>query len=158
MRHSTVSLSLTDFMRDPARYIDELATTRRPMTLSVDRRPKVVLVDAERCRDLRRRNSWMLDFLPNATIEGDESRLLDLRVARWQRAAEWVLSTRVFAPFENWERERKIAKLRTVRSRRPEVGAPDESSFSAEVCKGHMVGNSAGIDRAWRERLSRYRP
>ncbi len=117
----------------------------------------VVLVDGERCRELRRRNSWMFDYLPNATIEGDESRLLDLRVAPWQRAAEWVLSTPLFTPFENWERERKIAKLRTVRSRRPEVGAPDESSFSADVCKGHMVGNSAGIDRAWRERLSRYR-
>ena len=35
-----------------------------------------------------------------------------------------------------------------------EVGTPDESSFSTEVCKGHMIGNAAGIEVAWKQRLS----
>ena len=49
--------------------------------------------------------------------------------------------------------QRKVAKLTRVSSRRPEVGMPDESSFSRSVCKGHMEGNAAGIEVAWRERI-----
>ena len=96
----------------------------------------------------------MFDFLPNATIEGDRSHLSDVEPSSAQKWAEWFLLLPPFRLFENWERKRKIAKLTKVGSRRPEVGTPDESSFSKEVCKGHMVGNAAGIEVAWKQRLS----
>lgn len=113
----------------------------------------VVIVGDELCQTVRRRNDWMFDFLPNASIEGDRSHLSDVTPNRLQQWAEWFLMLSPFGRFENWERQRKIAKLTNVASRRPEVGAPDESSFSADICKGHMVGNAAGIDIAWKQRL-----
>lgn len=113
----------------------------------------VVIVGGDVCRTVRRSNTWMFDHLPNATVEGDESRLGDMAPSAFQKWAEWFLLLPPFRLLEDWERTRKIAKLTKVASRRPEVGAPDESAFSAEVCKGHMVGNAAGIDAAWRKRL-----
>lgn len=105
------------------------------------------------CQNVRRRNDWMFEFLPNATIEGDRSRVTEVRSWPGRGAVERLLALAPFQPLEDWERNRKIAKLMTVRSRRPEVGAPDESSFSPDICKGHMVGNAAGIEHAWRARM-----
>ncbi len=115
----------------------------------------VVIVGKDLCRNVRRSNAWMFDVLPNATIEGDETHLSQIQPSSGQKWAEWFLLLPPFRLVETWERKRKIAKLTRVRSRRPEVGAPDESAFSAEVCKGHMVGNAAGIDIAWKQRLNR---
>lgn len=115
----------------------------------------IVIVNDELCQQVRRSNAWMFDFLPNATVEGDRSHLSDVTPTRAQKWAEWFLLLPPFKLVETWERKRKIAKLTKVASRRPEVGAPDESSFSAEICKGHMVGNAAGIDVAWKQRLTR---
>ena len=114
----------------------------------------IPLVGAEHCVNLRKRNDWMFDHLPNATIAGDLTRAGDLEQSTASTLGERLLASRPFAPVERWEMRRKIAKLQTVTSRRPEVGTPDESSFSPEVCKGHMVGNAAGIDIAWRERIA----
>lgn len=113
----------------------------------------VVIVGRDVCRTVRRSNTWMFEYLPNATVEGDESRLSDIIPSASQKWAEWLLLLPPFRLLENWERKRKITKLTKVASRRPEVGAPDESSFSTEVCKGHMIGNAAGIDAAWQQRL-----
>ncbi|MEM8904059.1 MAG: hypothetical protein AAGF02_10185 [Actinomycetota bacterium] len=111
------------------------------------------IVGAERCIELRRRNAWMFDHLPNATVEGDLRRVDEVGApGPVRRAAEWLLALPIVEPLERWEMRRKVDRLRAVRSRRPEVGAPDESSFSRDVCKGHMVGNAAGIDVAWNER------
>ncbi len=113
----------------------------------------VVIVGRDVCRSVRRVNAWMFEYLPNATVEGDERHLCDISPSLVQKWAELFLLLPPFQLVEDWERNRKIAKLTRVASRRPEVGAPDESSFSTEVCKGHMVGNAAGIDRAWKQRL-----
>jgi len=114
----------------------------------------VVIVNDELCQHVRRSNSWMFDFLPNASVEGDQTHLSNVEPSSTQKWAEWFLLLPPFKVFENWERKRKIAKLTGVASRRSEVGAPDESSFSPEICKGHMVGNAAGIDVAWKQRLT----
>lgn len=114
----------------------------------------VPIVGVNHCIELRDRNRWMFDHLPNATIEGDLSRVVrDGDGGMFKRASEAVLALPLFAPVERWEMKRKTAKLKTVRSRRPEVGTPDESSFSPDVCKGHMIGNAKGIEIAWRERI-----
>lgn len=113
----------------------------------------VPIVGRDRCTDLRRRNSWMFDFLPNATVEGDQTRVAEVHPNVVTRALEMVIRRPVFDRLERWEMDRKVVRLQQVRSRRSEVGAPDESSFSPDVCKGHMVGNAAGIDEAWRDRL-----
>ena len=112
-----------------------------------------VIVGDDLCQQARQVNDWMFELLPNATVEGDRTHLASQTVSPLQRAAEWLLLLPPFAWFENWERDRKIEKLTKVASRRPEVGAPDESSFSPDICKGHMVGNAAGIDIAWKQRL-----
>ncbi|MFT7648604.1 MAG: hypothetical protein ACI8Y4_003356 [Candidatus Poriferisodalaceae bacterium] len=103
-------------------------------------------------RDILAKNDWYLDHVPNHE---------PIRVARKgsvagpgvvRRILERALAASVFDRLERWEMQRKVQKLTTVSSRRDEVGRPDESSFSPSVCKGHMVGNAAGIDVAWRER------
>lgn len=114
----------------------------------------VVIVGDDLCQEVRAKNRWMFDLLPNATVEGDRSHLSSIEPSTAQRLAERVLLLSPFAPLERWEMDRKIVKLTGVVSRRSEVGAPDESSFSPDVCKGHMVGNAAGIDIAWKGRLA----
>jgi hypothetical protein len=83
--------------------------------------------------DIRRRNAWVAEFLPNAdgappmpaTIKGAESPF------RLRPVFEAVLRTPPAGWFERWEMDRKVRKL----SR--EQGDSDESAFSADVCKGH---------------------
>ena len=113
----------------------------------------VPLVGHDCWDDLLDRNAWYRDHLPNA-------RPLDVEpvASGWpgivRRTVEWIGRRKVFDGLERWEMRRKIARLTVVSSRRPEVGRPDESSFSPSVCKGHMVGNAAGIEVAWRERVA----
>ena len=109
-----------------------------------------MVIAAETCGD---RTIGCSTFCQTPRLDGDRTHEQPVKISRLQRFAEAILLLPVFAPLERWEMKRKIAKLTTVRSRRPEVGAPDESSFSPNICKGHMVGNAEGIDIAWRERL-----
>jgi hypothetical protein len=83
--------------------------------------------------EIRRRNAWVAEFLPNAdgtppmpaTIKWAESPF------RLRPAFESVMRTPPGTWFERWEMDRKIRKL----SR--EQGGSDESAFSADICKGH---------------------
>lgn len=139
---------------------NSLEMTPRTVYVARELAQMIPIVNPEACADLRRQNSWMFDFLPNATTKGDLSHVqpsnsgrLSAVVAAASTVGERVLRLGAFARLERWEMERKVAKLTTMPSRRPEVGAPDESSFSPDVCKGHVVGNAGPIDLAWRERL-----
>ena len=129
---------------------DRTAYSARELAQMVD------VIGGDVLDELRGRNDWLLEHLPNAAIEGDRSLVTDPGWSRRRAVAERVLSSRIFDRVERWEMDRKIAKLSTVSSRRPEVGRPDESSFSPQRCKGHMVGNAAGIDVAWRDRLRQH--
>ena len=138
---------------------NSLDMTPRSVYVARELAQMIPIVNAEACADLRRRNAWMFDFVPNATVEGDHSHVQTRRgpdrvIAIISGFAERVLSLGAFARLERWEMDRKVAKLTTVPSRRPEVGAPDESAFSPDVCKGHVVGNAGPIDLAWQERLA----
>lgn len=131
-----------------------LAMDERSMYVARELAQMVVIVGDELCQTVRHSNDWMFEYLPNATIQGDRSHLSDIQPSSPQKWAEWFLLLPPFKLLELWERKRKIRKLTKVVSRREDVGAPDESSFSADVCKGHMVGNAAGIDVAWKQRLN----
>jgi hypothetical protein len=83
--------------------------------------------------EIRRRNAWVAEFLPNAdgapsvpaTIKTIES------PPRLRTAFEAVMDTLPWAWLERWEMDRKIRRLSQ------EQGDSDESAFSADVCKGH---------------------
>ena len=131
-----------------------LAMNERSMYVARELAQMVVIVGDELCQTVRQSNDWMFEYLPNATIQGDRSHLSDIQPSSAQKLGEWFLLLPPLKLLEVWERKRKIRKLTKVASRREDVGAPDESSFSADVCKGHMVGNAAGIDVAWKQRLN----
>lgn len=131
-----------------------LAMNERSMYVARELAQMVVIVGDELCQTVRQSNDWMFEYLPNATIRGDRSHLSDIQPSSAQKWGEWFLLLPPIKLLEVWERKRKIRKLTKVGSRRQDVGAPDESSFSADVCKGHMVGNAAGIDVAWKQRLN----
>jgi len=83
--------------------------------------------------EIRRRNAWVADYLPNAdgappipaTIDEIES------LPRLRPVFEKLAQTPPAAWLERWEMDRKIRKLTR------EQGFSAESSFSADVCKGH---------------------
>jgi hypothetical protein len=83
--------------------------------------------------DIRRRNAWVAEFLPNA--DGAPSLPATIKTThfahRLRPAFEAVLRTPPGTWFERWEMDRKVRRL----SR--EQGDSDESFFSADVCKGH---------------------
>ena len=79
--------------------------------------------------EIRRQNAWTQRYLPNAGFApegaGNEP------ASQVKPSLEALLSLPPFAWIETWEMERKIHRL----SREQQTSA--ESSFSADVCKGH---------------------
>ncbi len=79
---------LTDFKRESTRFIEELETKHRPMVLTVDGRPKAVLVDLvtfERMSELVARLE---------TIEGIRRGLEDLKEGRTMSIDSFAASLR----------------------------------------------------------------
>jgi len=83
--------------------------------------------------EIRRRNAWVADFLPNADVAPPTPASIKLTESRprLRPVFETAMRTPPWTWFERWEMERKVRKL----SR--EQGDSDESAFSADVCKGH---------------------
>jgi len=83
--------------------------------------------------EIRRRNAWVADLLPNA--DGAPSSPASIKMTestpRLRSAFEAAMRTPPWAWFERSEMDRKVRKL----SR--EQGDSDESAFSEDVCKGH---------------------
>lgn len=105
--------------------------------------------------ELLDRNAWYRQHLPNARPVEIEP-VASGRPGPIRSVAERIIGLKMFDAIEDWEMRRKVRRLTSVASRRPEVGTPDESSFSPSVCKGHMDGNAAGIEVAWRDRVDRF--
>jgi hypothetical protein len=133
---------------------DSLAMDVRTLYVARELAQTVPLVGVDCWRELLEVNSWYRDLLPNAGPVSDRS-VGGGRPGKVRRVVEWVLRRSVLDGLERWEMNRKVARLTGVASRRPEVGAPDEAAFSPSVCKGHLEGNAAGIEVAWRERVER---
>jgi hypothetical protein len=136
----------------PNYLVSELAMSFEDRSVYVAREiaQMVPICGGDQYRSMLASNTWYRD------VVGNHSPVFDVpEVSRGplKKATEVVLGHRCFDWLERWEMERKVKRLRLVESRRPEVSTPDESSFSIDVCKGHMVGNGAGIDVAWHARL-----
>ncbi|TMF12350.1 MAG: hypothetical protein E6I37_07430 [Chloroflexi bacterium] len=93
-------------------------------------------------------NRWVRDFLPNAfaTASTTEARL-DRRSAK--RVVTRLLSTRLFDPFERWEMERKVRRLRARQGR--EGGSV---AFSVHECRGHFAAHDARILATYSQRVA----
>jgi hypothetical protein len=93
----------------------------------------VPLYGLETYAEIRRRNAWAADFLPNA--DGAPPMPVTTKLtgsaSRMRPVFEAAMRTPPWAWFERWEMERKVRKL----SR--EQGDSLESVFSEDVCKGH---------------------
>jgi len=135
---------------------DALSLEERTSYTARELAQMVDIVGSDVLDSMRSQNDWLLDYLPNVSLAGDTSRTLSVGRNPLRSVVEIVVRSRLFDGVEGWEMRRKVAKLQSVASRRPEVGRPDESSFSASSCKGHMVGNASGIEVAWRDRIERH--
>ena len=132
---------------------DSLTFDDRSLYVAREIVQSIPLVNPELWAELRERNRWTDEFIPNSAGDWNHTHELDTRPGVVTRVVEWGFRWRLFDRFEAWEMRRKVARLSLNPSRRPEVGRPDESAFSPSVCKGHMEGNAAGIEVAWRHRL-----
>jgi hypothetical protein len=94
----------------------------------------IPLSGVEVYNEIRRRNDWIEDYLPHASgaPEPPPPAALVKRLSAIQRVSELVLSLPFGRWFEKWEMNRKIERLSREQSH------SIESSFSADICKGHI--------------------
>ena len=102
-------------------------------------------------KEIRRRNDWMDDYLPNASgmpelPEGTESVKTYSTI---QRVLEILFSQPFGQWLEKWEMHRKIERLSGEQSR------SHESYFSADVCKGHIDKHGENVVTALALRLGK---
>ena len=111
----------------------------------------VPLYGLETYAEIRRRNAWVADFLPNAdgapprpeSVKSTES------TPRLRPIFEILMRISPLAWFERWEMGRKVQKL----SR--QQGDGGESAFSADVCKGHDQRHGSRTQRLLDSKVSR---
>jgi hypothetical protein len=101
--------------------------------------------------EIRRNNTWVAEFLPNADGAPPAPASVKLTESKsWLRPVfEAAMRTPPWAWFERWEMERKVRKL----SR--EQCDSDESAFSADVCKGHDQRHGSRTQQLLDSKVSR---
>lgn len=101
--------------------------------------------------EMRRRNGWMADYLPNALMAPEMPP--GLKVVQERSGMQNVLEILFRLPFadwfERWEMDRKIARLTREQS------SSFESYFSADVCKGHIDRHGENVVTALAARLDK---
>lgn len=98
-------------------------------------------------RDLRERNGWVLDHLPNAA--GPPPRR-DTRAAPLAGALRPLAEAVLRTPAGDWIEQREMRrKIRKLERERP---ASAEVTFAADRCKGHFDSHGARILAAFDER------
>jgi hypothetical protein len=101
--------------------------------------------------EMRRLNSWINDYLPNAlkAPELPQNVRQVQKPSAVQRILEVFLSLPFAGRFEKWEMDRKIARLTREQS------SSFESYFSADVCKGHVDRHAENVVTALAVRLQK---
>jgi predicted nucleotidyltransferase len=99
--------------------------------------------------EIRRQNTWVAEYLPNAGRLPDLPNAVVLKEtkSRLRPVLEMLLSSRPAARLEQWEMQRKIRLLGREQNDSP------ESCFSADFCKGHANQHGALTNEAFHERL-----
>lgn len=99
--------------------------------------------------EMRRRNTWTVDYLPNAQGPPPSARLTGFSrpPGRPARLAERLLRSTAGEYLERWERQRKVEKFLA------QAGAEAEVSFCADWCKGHFDHHGQDTRAAYRTRL-----
>jgi len=101
--------------------------------------------------ELRRRNAWVLDYLPNA-VGAPDFRFAcsspQLAQTTGNRTLEAVLSGFPGDRLEDWEMRRKVLKLSREMDQSP------EASFGNEWCKGHFHGHEHETMKAFADRFA----
>ncbi|MDE3112828.1 MAG: hypothetical protein KGK34_07770 [Chloroflexota bacterium] len=116
---------------------DRLALARRDLFTAHEIVQMVPVELTPALDDFLHANEWTRAFLPNASPPIGAARRVDPPVSHVATAA---LSSRLFAPLERWERERKIRRLED-RHRR-EGGSV---SFTEHECRGHFGAHDVRV-------------
>ncbi len=111
----------------------------------------IPLSGTEIYQEIRQRNHWTVDYLPNATSIPPMSQ--NRRPLQNDSVIQRLLEIFLNLPFgdwlERWEMNRKIARLAREQS------ASFESYFSADVCKGHIDRHRQKTESAIQEKLKK---
>jgi hypothetical protein len=99
---------------------------------------------------LLKSNAWMVDFLPNASPRRPEADKSGPATHRGQRLMESLLGGRLGDSLEQWERERKIPRLRQIAIERGGKG----TNYSAKLCKGHIDDHATAVQERYVVRLA----
>ena len=95
-------------------------------------------------------NAWVADYLPNASVHTSAVRQATAPARAGQQLMEAGLAGRLGDALEGWERDRKIPKLRRIAIERGGSG----TTYTAELCKGHVGDHAAAIQVRYRAELS----
>lgn len=99
---------------------------------------------------LLKSNAWMVDYLPNASPRRPEEDRSGAATHRGQRLMESLLGGRLGDSLEQWERERKIPRLRQIAIERGGTG----TSYSTKLCKGHIDDHAAAVQERYAAQLA----
>jgi hypothetical protein len=99
---------------------------------------------------LLKSNNWMVGYLPNASPRRPEADKSGPATHRGQQLIEALLGGRLGDSLEQWERERKIPRLRQIAIERGGTG----TSYSAQLCKGHIDDHAAAVQKRYAARLA----
>lgn len=109
----------------------------------------IPLAGAEMYERMMDTNRWMLDTLPNTSGQARRFEITSINGSRVKAAAETLLRTMPGTWLEQWEMQRKIAKLMRQRGDSP----TREVAFSADRCQGHFSRHGERTLNAYSERL-----
>ncbi|MGD9145930.1 MAG: hypothetical protein PVI80_10240, partial [Anaerolineae bacterium] len=99
---------------------------------------------------LLKSNAWMVDYLPNASPRRPEEDRSGPAKYRGQQLVEALLGGRLGDGLEQWERERKIPRLRQIAIEKGGTG----TSYNAKLCKGHIDDHAAAVQERYDAQLA----
>jgi|SRR5215208_6376754 len=130
--------------------LNALELNERSLYVAHELAQMIPLSGMEFYSELRRRNAWTDEYLPNAGLAPELPQgVKQAQEYSVMRRVLEALSRLPFANwFETWEMHRKIARLSREQS------ASFESYFSSEVCKGHVDRHGETVVTALANRLA----